>query len=412
LRHVKQTPISAHYEQLLGLTFPWVVSEVDVDTEQMELTIHVIWTPGNKAPCPECNEPCTLQDHREERRWRHLDTMQFATVIVCCVPRAHCPTHGDKTIRAPWAEPHSRFTALFERFAIDVIFAAKNLTRAKQLLRLSWDQLQRVQEQAVARGLARRCEDVIPHVGMDEKSFRKGHNYVSVLTDIDQGRVIDLVEERTTEAAKTLWNALTDKQKTGVEAVAMDMWDAFMKAAREVVPQADIVHDKYHVASYLGKAVDLVRRGEHRALTHEGSSTLAGTKYLWLRNKMSWSTEEKQTFRSLAVDALKVGRAWAMKEMFQKLWNYTYVGSATAFFKRWFFWATHSRLKPMIAVAKTLQRHLTGILAYLKHHITNAVTEGLNSKIQSIKANARGFRNFQHYRVAILFHCGKLSLYP
>ncbi len=409
---MKQTHISGHYEQLLGLTFPWVVSEVDIDTQAMQLTIHVIWTSGNKAPCPECNQPCTLQDHRQERKWRHLDTMQFETIIACCVPRAHCLTHGDKTIRAPWAEPHSRFTSLFERFAIDVIVAAKNLTQAKQLLRLSWDQLQRVQEQAVSRGLARRGGERIPHVGMDEKNFRKGHNYISVLTDIDQGRVIDLVEERTTEAAKTLWNALTNKQKTSVEAVAIDMWDAFMNAAREVVPQADIVHDKYHVASYLGKAVDLVRRGEHRALGRVGDSSLTGTKYLWLRNRVNWSTEEQKMFRSLAIDALKVGRAWAMKEMFQKMWSYTYVGSAMSFFKRWFFWATHSRLKPMVNVAKTLKRHLTGILAYLKHHITNAVTEGLNSKIQSIKANARGFRNFQHYRIAILFHCGKLSLYP
>lgn len=404
-------PINGHYEQLLGLTMPWVVSKVDVDPNALRLTIHVAWN-EDKVPCSECDTPCSIQDHREERQWRHLDTMQFETVISCRVPRAHCKEHGYKTIRVPWAERHSRFTALFERFAVDVLLAAKSITQAKKILRLSWDQVQRIQEQAVLRGIGRREAEAVPHVGMDEKSFKKGHDYVSVMTDIDQGRVVDLVQERTTEAAKTLWGGLTEKQRASVQAVAMDMWEPFMNAAQEAVPNADIVHDKYHVASYLGKAVDLVRRGEHRAFAREGTSPLAGTKYLWLRNRANWNDKEKRVFRSLAVDTLKVGRAWAMKEMFRKLWDYAYRGSATAFFQRWYFWATHSRLKPMIEVARTLKRHLTGILAYLKHHITNAVTEGLNSKIQSIKANARGFRNFQNYRITILFHCGKLNLYP
>ena len=114
----------------------------------------------------------------------------------------------------------------------------------------------------------------------------------------------------------------------------------------------------------------------------------------------------------MRVDELKVGRAWSIKEAFRHFWDYSYNGSAMTFFKNWFFWATHSKIKPIIAVARMLKRHLPGILAYIKHHITNAVTEGLNSKIQILKSNARGFRNFQHYRTAILFHCGKLSLYP
>jgi len=109
---------------------------------------------------------------------------------------------------------------------------------------------------------------------------------------------------------------------------------------------------------------------------------------------------------------MKVGRAWSMKEMFRQFLDYTYKGSAQSFFKRWYFWATHSQLKPMIDAAKTLKRHLAGMLTYIKHHITNVVAEGLNSKIQNIKSNARGFRNFEHYRIAILFHCGKLALYP
>ena len=109
---------------------------------------------------------------------------------------------------------------------------------------------------------------------------------------------------------------------------------------------------------------------------------------------------------------MKVSRAWAIREAFAPFWNYHYTGPARKFFDRGYFWATHSRLLPIIQAAKTLKRHLPGLLAYTKHRITNATAEGTNGKIQLIKANARGYRNFAQYRMAILFHCGGLDLYP
>ena len=124
------------------------------------------------------------------------------------------------------------------------------------------------------------------------------------------------------------------------------------------------------------------------------------------------SEEQAADFEHLKWSGLKVARAWAIKELFSKLWTYCYEGSARKFFKHWYGWAARSRLKPVIKVAKMIRRHLENILTYLRHSITNAVTEGLNSKIQSIKSNARGFRSFQNYRTRILFFCGKLSLQP
>ena len=109
---------------------------------------------------------------------------------------------------------------------------------------------------------------------------------------------------------------------------------------------------------------------------------------------------------------LKVARAWAAKELFSKFWEYQEEGWARRFFKDWFGWVSRSRLKPVVDVAQMLKRHLDNLLTYLKHHITNAVTEGLNSKIQSLKSAARGFRSFRNYRIRILFFCGKLNLYP
>lgn len=406
--------LQAHYGLLLGLVPPWAVLKVDLNLSAKRVVIEVEYPAGERVPCPEpgCGRMCKIKDHRPERSWRHLDTMQFETLVRCRVPRSDCPEHGAKTISVPWAGPRSQFTLLFERFAIEVLLGARSIKKAQELLRISWDQAQRIQELAVERGLARRKLDELEYAGMDEKNFGRGQSYVSVLTDIEEARVLDVVEGRDQESADKLWKTLPETQREKIRAVALDMWDPFMAATRENAPQADIVHDKFHVAGYLSKAVDGVRKKEHRELKQEDSELLKGTKYLWLTNPKNWNDKQRESFRALKNEGLKVGRAWAIKEAFSDFWDYTYEQSATKFFARWYFWATHSRLAPVIETAKTLKRHLPGLLTYLKHRITNAVTEGLNSKIQALKSNARGFRSFANYRISILFHCGKLELYP
>ncbi len=179
-----------------------------------------------------------------------------------------------------------------------------------------------------------------------------------------------------------------------------------------VLPKAELVHDKYHATTYLTNAVNKVRIKEHRQLLSEGSEILTGTKYVWLTNPDNWRDEQRAIYKELRTDALQVGRAFSIKETFRHFWTYSYIGSADTFFKRWFFWATHSKLKPIIKAAYTFKNHKQGLFAYFKHRITNAVSEGLNSKIQIIKAGARGFRNFENYRTAILFHCGGLNMVP
>jgi transposase len=301
---------------------------------------------------------------------------------------------------------------LFERCAIDVLRSTRNITQAREILRLSWDAVQAIQERAVQRGLSRRRIQKLRHLGIDEKSLAKRHRYVSLLIDIDHPRVLEVTPGRDQASADALWNTLPTRQKNQIQAVAMDMWEPYMTSVQENVPQADIVHDKFHVATYLGKAVDTVRKKEHRQLQKEGEETLKGTKYLWLTTPTNWSELQREQFALLQQDHLRVGRAWAIKEAFRHFWNYSYRGAAKTFFRRWFFWATHSRLPPVVDTARTLKRHLTGLLAYTKHRITNATAEGFNSLIQLIKSAARGFRNFNHYRVAILFHCGDLKLHP
>jgi transposase len=232
------------------------------------------------------------------------------------------------------------------------------------------------------------------------------------MVDIECRRIIDVVEGRTLESANLLWSKLPQEVRTNIDAVAMDMWDAFITSAKTNAPQADIVHDKFHISKYLNEAVDKVRRAEHKGFMKDGDETLKGTKYLFLKNPVNMSGDEKERFKNLQMDNLKAGRAWSIKEQFSEFWTYTYQASAEKFFKQWYWWATHSRLKPIADVAKLMKRHLENIVTYLRHQITNAMMEGFNSKVQSIKANARGFRNFANYRISILFYCGKLNLYP
>jgi len=400
------------YRQLMGLRDPWKVSEVRVDFEGLKVDVWVEWPLERKAPCPECGADCAIYDHREERQWRHLDTMQFQTILHCRIPRINCSDHGVKSITVPWSEKNSRFTALFERLAIDVLLGCQNQTKAKELLGLSWDEVHLIMEKAVGRGLQRRSEGGITHIGVDEKSFLKGHRYATIMSDLDNARVLDVARDRKEESLAELFRRIPEEQRQEIAAVAIDMWEPYINAVEQLLPEADIVHDKFHIAKYLGEAVDKVRKSEHRGLKKEGADTLKGTKYLWLTNPRNWSDEQKQQFKELKNQGLKVGRAWSIKEMFSDLWDYTYEKSARNFFRKWYWWATHSRLKPIAEVAKKLKRHLDNILTYLRHRITNAVAEGINSKIQQVKSAARGFRNFENYRTAILFFCGKLDMYP
>jgi len=177
-------------------------------------------------------------------------------------------------------------------------------------------------------------------------------------------------------------------------------------------PIPNIRDDRFHVTKHLNDAVDKVRKKEHRELQQKKNTSLSGTKYLWLKNPENWTTKDENRYAILSKDQLAVGRAWNRKELFREFWSLTTISEAEAFFKRWYFSATHSRLKPIIEVAKMLKRHLAGLLTWIKHHITNGLAEGLNSKIQQIKFIARGFRDFKNYRIAILFHLGGLDMIP
>ena len=340
--------------------------------------------------------------------------MNFETIIKCRSPRTHCQDCGVKTVAVPWADKHSRFTLMFEAFAIEVLQAARSLDAGRELLGLSWDSANTIIKRAVDRGMALRDHTEVSRVGIDEKSFLRGHSYVTLLNDLDQGRVLDVVPDRTEASCRELLikGLPTDWSRFKVEAAAMDMWPAFRTATQDLLENADIVYDRYHISAYLGDAVDRVRRAEHKTLLAQGDESLSGTRYSLLRSKSTRTRKHQDILDQLCGRNLKTSRAWALKESFQEFWNARNEAFARGIFRDWYRWAVRCQLKPMVKVAKMLKRHLDGLMNYFQHRITNAVSEGINSKIQSIKASARGFRSFENYRYRILFSCGKLALSP
>lgn len=402
------------YRQILGIESPWTVDRVDLNTDKGRVDVYVEHKQGVSWSCPECQKVLACRDHAEERSWRHLDTCQYQTLLHARIPRVECPDHGVLQVRVPWAMPGSRFTLLFERLIIDWLKEA-SVDGVASHLGLKWDAVRGVQSRAVQRGLERRGAAEYRKIGLDEKSFQRRHDYVTVVSDLVKGTVLFVADDRKRQTIEKFWaEEVTEAQKSQIEAVVMDMWDPYVDATRSQVPGADskIVFDRFHVVRHLNMAIDKIRRAEHVALRSEGDLRLKGTKFHWLRNRSTFKREAWREFRSLRESNLKVARAWAMKQTFNQLWDYKYVGAAVTFFKRWYFWATHSGLQPMIDKAKMIKARLSNILTYLKYRVTNATTEGLNSKIQWIRYTARGFRSREHFKMAIYFHCGGLDLYP
>jgi len=325
----------------------------------------------------------------------------------------NCKEHGVRQVRLPWADARAHFTALFERLAVDVL-RESDVLGATRILRVSWDEAWHIMERAVERGLLSKEKRICPHIGVDEKSVGKGHRYITLVCDLDESTVEHIADDRKQASLDSYLTALSQEQREGIEAVAVDIWDPYLASLMTHVPNAKdkIVFDRYHLMTHMGKAVDDVRKQEHQVLKKGGDETLTGSKYLWLYSEENLPEKYQEWFATLKERKLKTSRAWAMKESIRDLWRYASVGVAKHHFKKWYFWATHSRLKPIIEKARMFRKYLSNILTYYAHPITNAVSEGLNSKIQTINKMAYGFRNREHFKTAIYFHCGGLKLYP
>lgn len=401
------------YAVILGIKRPWYVDKVVLNEKSSCVDIYIEHEPDIQVKCPECQEFYSVYDHGRERVYRHLDTCQMKTYIHVKLPRANCPRHGVKQIVSEFGENGTGMTYGFECRVIEVAKVC-DIKATSKLCRLSWDKSWNTVKRAVGRGQARKRQRIPEQIGIDEKSFGKGHKYETLVYKIKGGTVEYVCDDREQGSLEKYFQQFNSRQLSRVEAVAMDMWDPYIAATKKYIAEAEkkIVFDKFHVMRQVVEGVDKVRKQEHAKFMEEKNEILKGTKYLWLWSKEKIPEYRLSEFEELKKLDLKVCRAWAMKENIRHLWEYRSKGWMRRFFNRWYFWVTHSRLLPMIKVAKTLKVHIANIITYAAFKITNALGESLNSKIEKVKRMACGFRNRLHYRLSIYFHCGGLKLFP
>lgn len=413
--------INNFYEQILGITKPWFIIDAKIDEKDKSVHVNLSHNTGEKFPCKHCQMLCPVYDHSSSRTWRHLDTCNYSTYLHTQLPRVDCPEHSVSVIEPDWSRENSRFTLQFESLVIDTLQLMQVRSRAAVLLRVSEEQLKRVQKQAVARGLALRQQNkvegrpyIVRHLCIDEKSLFTGHHYVSIIYDGQTGGVLEVVEHRTQDAAQNAFTNLGNYVNLGdVQVVTMDMWKAFKNAANICVPQADIVHDRFHLAQYLNNAVDITRRAENKKLVAQDDERLKGSKYVWLKNPDNFNENQQLVFDKLKQDVeLKTYKAWQLKEEFKGFFQTKDEQEAKKFYADWVEKVKKINNTPLLNVVKTFDNHLQGLLNYTKHRVSNAMAECINTTIQQIKCKARGFKSANAFRIAILFHLGDLYLYP
>ena len=394
------------YTKILGIEEPWSIANVELDEKQSLVRVQLEHAEGKHWKCPCCDRELAIYDHLEERRWRHLDTCQYETWLCACLPRVKCPEHGVRQVRAAWAEPGSRFTLLFESHAIEVLTACEVVSAACDILRISWDQGWRLIERAVARGKARKKPRRIARIGADEKAFAKGHSYMTIVCDVEKATVEYVADDRKKESLAGFFEGLSTEQRGAIEAVAIDMHEPYVQAIKEQLPMAEdkIVHDRFLVMQPATKAVDTTRRQEHKRLTAAGDDRLSKTKYLWLKSQENLTEKQRHRFEDVFSLQLQTAKAWGLKELLRELWEQPNVEEARKFFAQWHRRVIHGKLSPMKKVARMINTRLAHVVNYCRHRLTNAVAEGLNSKIMSIKRRAKGFRNPENFKIAIFFY--------
>lgn len=396
------------YDILMNLDGNWKVVGTRADVREKEIEIYVEYI-GSMGEDPETGAQCKLYDLRESRRWRRLDTLQYKTFINCRVPRVKAASGEVKTIRVPWSDGYERFTTLFESHVIDLLLATKNRSQTAALVDCGFNVVNRILHRATGRGLeARPKNSVIHHISIDEKSFKRGHEYVTVLSRPHLGCIPEVSEGRDKGSCNRLIeNALNEEQVAGIRTVSMDMWKPYINMASERFPKAEVVHDKFHLVKYLSEAIDKVRRRESK--TH---SELKNSRYALLKNVMNLTEKQRIKFEAIRDGNYEVAKAWGVRENFRALFAENSKEEAFILFSQWCSHAVRTGVNEINKVVDTFKNHISGVINAMVKNLNNAMAERLNGKIQELKTIGKGYRKFENFRSAILFFHGQLNLYP
>lgn len=388
----------------LGLEKPWYIKTIDFKVEEKQLDLHIDFDSGSKFPCPSCDGPgCHVHD-TIERTWRHLNFFQFKTYLHCRVPRTKCEDCGVKQVQVPWARKSSGFTLLMDSMIV-ILAQHMPVKTVADIIGEHDTRIWRVLEHYVQEARSNEDFSNVHSVGVDETSRAKGHNYISVFVDLDESRVIHVCEGRDSGTVTSFKHDYEEHKGLAgdVANFCCDMSPAFISGIESNFENAAITFDRFHVMKLMNEAVDQVRREEQAHNTN-----LKRTRYIWLKNPENLTSKQVKELGSLKDMHLKTSRAYDLKLSLRDFWNIRDPIIAESYLKKWYFWATHSRLVPVIDKAKTIKHHWDGILNYINTRIDNGVLEGINSLIQAAKNSSRGFRSTKNFIITIYLRLGKL----
>ena len=394
------------FQLALGLVPPWLVEAAKFDVKEKRLDIKIDFSRGGRFPCPECGTAdCPTYD-TAERQWRHLDFFQHKAYLTARVPRIDCPDCGVKVIDVPWARPGSGFTLLFEASTMKLV-AAMPVRAAAAIVREHDTLLWRIVIHYVDQAVARLDLADLKRVAIDETAAKRGQSYISVFVDIDKRRVVYATEGRGADTVRHFADHVDEHNSDAsrIKQVCIDMSAAFIKGVTENLTEAEITFDKFHVVKLVNDGVDEVRRLEVKSRPE-----LKGSRYHWLKNENNLSARAREMLDGLVTGKLKTARAYRMRLAFQEIYTQPTRGWAELVLDRWLGWAKRCRLEPMKAVARTIERHREGILAWFDSRIANGLVEGINSLIQATKARARGYRTIRNLCAMTYLVAGKLDI--
>ena len=397
------------FAQSIGLTEPWYIERAEFNETSHEVHIYVKARKTSKYPCYECGELCERYDDEEDERvWRHGDVVFFPCYVHCRRPRTKCKKHGIHVVEAPWARKGSRYTLLFESYAM-LLMRSMPVEHARKLLRVSHTAMRRILKYWVEKAVEKDDLSEVSAICIDETSFKRGQSYVTVISDAIARRVIDVEDGRDSETVEKFSYKLEEKggKCENVHTFVSDMSAAFIGGKEMCFPNARMVIDKFHVKQLMLNAMDEVRKAEQgKAVSNKRN---AGKKLLMIPEAKQ-SEQQREAVALLSKKYPKTGRAFRMVQGLDAMYQCNHPSEAEKVFNRLTSWLKRSRLEPMKKVADTLRKHKKAILGYFFARVTNAVAEGINSMIQSAKRRARGYRTLESYKCMIYLVAGKLYL--
>jgi transposase len=417
--------IEALFTSALGLQAPWVVRDVRLDTvkHRIDFDVHCMQA---LLTCPACGAASQKVHDRLPRSWRHLDFFQYEAWLHAEVPRVGCAACGKTTqVSVPWAREGSGFTLLFEALALTMCQDLP-VRQAARDLRVRDKQLWRRIEHYVTEARKKQDMSKVHIVGIDETSLRRGHDYVTVVHDLDAKRLLFCTPGRDHQTIQAFAQDLQAHggEPTVIAHACMDMSAAYLKGATAYLPNALVSYDRFHVVKLAGEAMDDVRTEEwktEQARVEEALGHLTPKQrrsILWgmRRNPSGWSNTQTQAMHWLQRANLKTARAWrlkmALREVFANARSHNQAELAGAELKAWLSWARRSRLEPFKRLAATLKAHFDSVVRGMLDHRSNAFVEAMNGLMQQAKRAARGFRTAANFIAIAYLRLGKLTHLP